>query len=150
MDPKVYGELPTHHRRGHGVDEEALRIRIPLRQGTRTCPRWDLAEIEACGGGKVLSMISLFFGIFREYVGATPKAEGVQGAHKPVGRDLPPGRRVGACGAPEAPLPWLPSFSIFFLSGKKNSGIFFRLDSVTKSPVKGVKNMEKTGTGTLH
>ena len=27
----------------------------PLRQGTRTCRRWDLAEIEACGGGKVLS-----------------------------------------------------------------------------------------------
>ena len=29
MDPKVYGELITHHERGHGVDEEALRIRIP-------------------------------------------------------------------------------------------------------------------------
>ena len=31
----------------------------PLRQGTRTCPRWDLAETEACGDEKVLSMISL-------------------------------------------------------------------------------------------
>ena len=30
----------------------------PLRQGTRTCPRWDLAEIETCDGEKVLSMIS--------------------------------------------------------------------------------------------
>ena len=29
MDPKVYGELLTHHRRGNGVDEEALHIRIP-------------------------------------------------------------------------------------------------------------------------
>ena len=33
----------------------------PLWQGTRTCHRWDLAETEACGGGKVISMISLFF-----------------------------------------------------------------------------------------
>ena len=33
----------------------------PPRQGTRTCPRWDLAETEACGGGKVLSMFSWFF-----------------------------------------------------------------------------------------
>ena len=30
------------------------------------------------------------------------------------------------------------------------SEIFFRLDSVSKSPLKGVKNMEKTGTGTWH
>ena len=30
----------------------------PLQQGTRTCPRWDLAETEACGGGKVIAMIS--------------------------------------------------------------------------------------------
>ena len=29
----------------------------PLRQGTRTCPRWDLAETEACGGGKVIAML---------------------------------------------------------------------------------------------
>ena len=29
-----------------------------LRQGTRTCRRWDLAEIEACGDGKVIAMIS--------------------------------------------------------------------------------------------
>ena len=29
----------------------------PLRQGTRTCPRWDLAETEAYGGGKVITML---------------------------------------------------------------------------------------------
>ena len=29
----------------------------PLRQGTKTCPRWDLAETEACGGGKVITML---------------------------------------------------------------------------------------------
>ena len=32
MGPKVYGKLLTHHRRGYGVDVEALRDRIPLRQ----------------------------------------------------------------------------------------------------------------------
>ena len=32
MDPKVYGKLLTLHRRGNGVDVEALRDRIPLRQ----------------------------------------------------------------------------------------------------------------------
>ena len=30
MDPKVCGKLLTHHRRGYGVDVEALRDRIPL------------------------------------------------------------------------------------------------------------------------
>ena len=32
MDPKVYGKLLTHHRRGYGADVEALHDRIPLRQ----------------------------------------------------------------------------------------------------------------------
>ena len=32
MDPKVYGKLHTHHRKGYGIDVEALRDRIPLRQ----------------------------------------------------------------------------------------------------------------------
>ena len=38
MDPKVCGKLLTHHRRGYGVDVEALRDRIPLRQGVRKGP----------------------------------------------------------------------------------------------------------------
>ena len=29
----------------------------PLRQGTRTCPRWDLVETKACGGEKVITML---------------------------------------------------------------------------------------------
>ena len=32
MDPKVFGKLLTLHRRGNGVDVEALHDRIPLRQ----------------------------------------------------------------------------------------------------------------------
>ena len=45
------------------------RVRIPPLAGTRTCPRWDLAKKETCGGGKVIAMISWFFlefmGIYR-------------------------------------------------------------------------------------
>ena len=43
----------------------------PLRQGTRTCPRWDLAEIEACGGGKVITILPFFWeymGIYRRKI----------------------------------------------------------------------------------
>ena len=38
VDPKVYGKLLTTHRRGYGVDVEALRGRFPLRRcrGGRT------------------------------------------------------------------------------------------------------------------
>ena len=32
MDPKVCGKLLTTHRRGFGVDVEALRGRFPLRR----------------------------------------------------------------------------------------------------------------------
>ena len=32
MDPNVYGKLLTTHRRGYGVDVEALRGRFPLRR----------------------------------------------------------------------------------------------------------------------
>jgi hypothetical protein len=32
MDPKVYGKLLTHHRKGSKVDGEPLRDRFPLRR----------------------------------------------------------------------------------------------------------------------
>ena len=34
MDPKVCGKLLTTHRKGYGVDVEALRGGFPLRQNT--------------------------------------------------------------------------------------------------------------------
>ena len=78
MDPKVCGKLLTHHRRGYGVDVEALRDRIPLRQIAQKGPRWDLTGTEGCGGGKVVSWLSLMFlgykSIYRrkKYVGGAP------------------------------------------------------------------------------
>ena len=55
MDPKVYGKLLTHHRRGYGVDVEALRDRIPLRQIAEKGPRWDLTGTKGCVGGEMVS-----------------------------------------------------------------------------------------------
>ena len=39
MDPKVCGKLLTHHRRGYGVDVEALRDRFPLRRSAGKGPK---------------------------------------------------------------------------------------------------------------
>ena len=61
MDPKVYGKLLTHHRRGYGVDVEALRDRSPLRRSAEKAPRRDLTGTEGCGGGKVVSWLPLMF-----------------------------------------------------------------------------------------
>ena len=51
MEPKFCGKLLTHHRRGYGVDVEALRDQCPLRQGARTGLDWFLVATEASGGG---------------------------------------------------------------------------------------------------
>ena len=61
MDPKVCSKLLTHHRRGYGVDVEALCDRFPLRQIAGKGPRWDLTGTEGCGGGKVVSWLPLMF-----------------------------------------------------------------------------------------
>ena len=50
MDPKVCGKLLTHHQRVYGVDVEALRDRIPLREKV---PRRDHTGTAGYGGGKV-------------------------------------------------------------------------------------------------
>ena len=87
MDPKVRGKLLTTHRRGYGVDVEALRDRIPLRQIAEKGPRWDLTGTESCGGGKVVSWIPLMFLGYKsisgqkKYVGGARSGE-LQGAHE--------------------------------------------------------------------
>ena len=61
MDPKVCGKLLTHHRRGYGVDVEALHDQIPLRQIAGKGPRWELTGTEGCGGGKVVLWLPWMF-----------------------------------------------------------------------------------------
>ena len=59
MDPEVCGKLLTHHRRGYGVDVEAIRDRFPSDGAPEKAPRWDLTGTEGCGGGKGVSWLSL-------------------------------------------------------------------------------------------
>ena len=61
MDPKVCGKLLTLHRRGNGVDVEALRDRSPPAGCRKKAPRWGLTGTEGCGGGKVVSWLPLMF-----------------------------------------------------------------------------------------
>ena len=61
MDPKVCGKLLTHHRRGNGLDVEALCDRFPSGGAPEKAPRWDLTGTEGCGGGKVVSLLPSMF-----------------------------------------------------------------------------------------
>ena len=49
----------------------------PIWQGTRTCPGWDLAETEACGGGKVFLWFPLVYGEYLGIYGAEIRVRGV-------------------------------------------------------------------------
>ncbi len=62
MDPQVYGELLTHHRRGHGVDEEALRIRIPPPAGHQNVP-----QMGSCGDRSLRRRKSIFVDLSRSF-----------------------------------------------------------------------------------
>ena len=62
MDPKVCGKLLTTHRKGYGVDVEALRDRFPLRRSIGKGPNTG----EGCGGGKVVSWLPLMFLVYME------------------------------------------------------------------------------------
>ena len=46
MDPKVCGKLLTHHRRGYGVDVEALRDRFPLQRSARKVPQDGISWVQ--------------------------------------------------------------------------------------------------------
>ena len=61
MDPKVCGKLLTHHRRGYGVDVEALLIDSPSSGAPEKAPGWDLTGTEGCGGGNRVSWCSWMF-----------------------------------------------------------------------------------------
>ena len=62
MDPKVYGELLMHHRRDNGVDEEALRIRMPPLAGHQNMP-----QMGSCGDRILRRRKSIFVALFRGF-----------------------------------------------------------------------------------
>ena len=61
MDPKVFGKLLTHHRRGYGVDVEPSVIESPSGGVSEKAPRWDIMGTEGCGGGKVVLWLPWMF-----------------------------------------------------------------------------------------
>ena len=91
MDPKVCGKLLTTHRKGYGVDVEALRGgSAPSGRTLTTAPRWDLADTEGYGGGNISlvapRMFSGYVGLYRrkKYVGGRPRGPRDRGA-RPIG-----------------------------------------------------------------
>ena len=102
MDPKVYAKLLTTHRRGYGVDVEALHGRFPLRRsagegskmGSRRYRRlkwWKLCFVGSMD-------VSGYVGIYRrkKYVGGRPSGPQDRGRPKGVGV---PSYLVGASAA---------------------------------------------------
>ena len=75
MDPKVCGKLLTTHRRGYGVDVEALHGRFPIRRSVDEGSKMGSRNTEGYGGGNCVSvapwMFSGYVGIYRrkKYVG---------------------------------------------------------------------------------
>ena len=94
MDPKVCGKLLSHHRRGYGVDVEALCDDSPSGGAPEKAPRWDLTGTEGCdGGNRVLWCSRMFSG----YMSIYRRKKSVRGATRgPRGRGarLPPGRSL--------------------------------------------------------
>ena len=95
MDPKVCGKLLTIHRRGYGVDVEALHDRYPFGGAPEKGPIWDLTVTEGYGCGNCVSwcswMFSGYVGIYRrkKYVGGRPggprdRGRALQGARSPI------------------------------------------------------------------
>ena len=94
MDPKVCGKLLTHHRRGYGVDVEALRDRFPLRRSAGKAPRWDLMGTEGCGGGNRVSWCSRMFSGYMRIYRPKKSARGAMRGPRGWGARLTPGRAL--------------------------------------------------------
>ena len=91
MDPKVYGKLLMLHRRGYGVDLEALRNQLPLRRiarkglkmgshGYRRLRLWKQGFV----------VLSDVFGVY-EYIQAKEVGRWSHEGPTRVGRAYPPG-----------------------------------------------------------
>ena len=130
MDPKVCGKLLTLHRRGYGVDVEALRDRSLLRQIAGKGPRWDLTGTEGCGCGKVVSWLPGCFEGIRVYIGKRSRSVELRGAHEGGGTPTPPGAPSCLVAATRSSRLQLQVFWIAFVPRKILAKVSFHLDSV--------------------
>ena len=102
MDPKVWSKLLTHHRRGHGVDVEALLINAPSGGAPEKAPRWDLTGTEGCvSGNRVFALYMMVWGYVAIYIGG--RSTSVEQRGPPEGG----GRAQGGRRAPCLPRWWL-------------------------------------------
>ena len=94
MDSKVYGKLLTHHRRGYGVDVEALRDRFPLRRSAEKGPKMGSHGYRRLRRWKQGFVVLL--DVFRVYEYIQAKEVGRWSHEGPtrVGARLPPGRAL--------------------------------------------------------
>ena len=94
MDPKVCGKLLTTHRRGYGVDVEALHGRFPLRRSAGEGSKMGSREYRRLRWWKLFSlapwMFSVYVGIYRrkKYVSGRSWAQEIGGAPRRCGRTL--------------------------------------------------------------
>ena len=125
MDPQVCGKLLTLHRRGNGVDVEALRDRIPLRQdaekgpkmgshGYRRLRRWKSGFVAP------LDVFRVFENIQAEEIGRWSH----EGPTRVGGAPYPPGRASRPCGCLVAFLTCTPSPLDVFWSKKNHRKSF--------------------------
>ena len=124
MDPKVCGKLLTHHRRGYGVDVEALRDRFPLRQSAGKAPRWDLTGTEGCSGGKVVSWLPLTFLGYKSIYRQKKYVAGAPWGPRGWGRAYPPRRALLPHGHLAEFQTSTPSLLVCFWSKKYHHGGF--------------------------
>ena len=116
MDPKVYCKLLTTHRRGYGVDVEALRDRFPLRQSAGEGSKMRSRGYRRLRWWKQFSSSPLIFlgymGIYRRKMYVGGRLRGPRG----WGRAQP----QGACRVPS----WLPRLFLDFHSKSSGSRLF--------------------------
>ena len=93
MDPKVCGKLLTTHRKGYGVDVEALLVDSPSGGAPAKAPRSDLADTEGYGSGNSFLWAPLMFWGTWVYIGGRSRSVDARGAHeigaRPVGVGAP-------------------------------------------------------------
>ena len=94
MDPKVSSKLLTHHRRGYGVDVEALRDQCPPPAGRQKRPQDGISRVQKVAAVEIgfRGAPGCFRGIW-VYIGGRSTLVDLRGAHK-GGARLPPGRAL--------------------------------------------------------
>ena len=121
MDPKVYGKLLTHHRRGYGVDVEALRDRFPLWRSAEKGPKMGSHRYRRLQQWKQGFVVLLDVFSVYEYIQVKEVGQGSHEGPTRVGGAHPPGARLPASWLPPSSSP---SLLVVFQSKKNHHESF--------------------------